>query len=519
MYNESVLIKITNIWMYIKGQLSDDLRKEIQTKLSYIQPGFRFMPAYKTAVAKAEAMGTAPEWDGTKTVARIIPDGLRAPTGLLSYVREIFDEHQVPYSIQECRMPAVKSVGWSYVDLNLRDYQEDISNKIVDRQRGVMKMSTGSGKTRTVIGALVKAAAFPTIYYVPSCDLLEQAHDEMIKYVRFNGQPVKIGRIGNGHCDIQPITIATVQSCERALAGKFTKYDFDDEEADDDMVLSAQQREDVRLLVKEAQFAYIDECHHTSAETIQTVLNNSDKARFRIGGSASPWRDDGLDILIEACFGRKICDIDASYLIEHPNHYLIRPHIVFHHFKQYLGKAANFNAHYTKWVVENDVRNQWIANRALYHVERGRPTFVIVKWSRHAEILFEYIDKLFKGCEVLTSSGKHKSSPSKRKEILERMRRREVMCCIGTSLLDEGVDVPVATAGIMAGGGKSSTRALQRVGRLVRPDPQDPNKDIAYIDEIMDHCRFLDHHANRRRAIYETERAFHISDNKETMLL
>lgn len=93
------------------------------------------------------------------------------------------------------------------------------------------------------------------------------------------------------------------------------------------------------------------------------------------------------------------------------------------------------------------------------------------------------------------------------------------MCCIGTSLLDEGVDVPVATAGIMAGGGKSSTRALQRVGRLVRPDPQDPNKDIAYIDEIMDHCRFLDHHANRRRAIYETERAFHISDNKETMLL
>lgn len=521
----SILIRITNIWLYVVGELPDDLRKEIQTKLSYIEPGFKFMPGYKAMVLKAEAKSkdlgieVKPEWDGTKTVARFLSGNLQCPTGLLSYIREILDARKIPYTIQECRLPAVKSSGWVTADLTLREYQDQISTKVADKQRGVMKMSTGSGKTETIIAAIIKASVFPVVYYVPSCDLLEQTYNRMMMYLRFNGLAAEIGRVGNGHCDIHPVTIATVQSCERALTGKFTKYAFDDVDEDDETAFTIQQKDQIKLLVQEAQFVYVDECQHTSAKTIQTVLNNSYKARYRIGGSASPWRDDGLDILIEACFGRKICDIDASYLIEHPEHYLVRPQIVFHHFRQYLGSTSNFNEHYKKFVVENSVRNQWIANRALFHVERDRPTFIIVKWSRHAEILKEFIDQLFKGCEVLTSSGKHKLSPTKRKGILDKMKNREILCCIGTSLLDEGIDVPVATAGIMAGGGKSSTRALQRIGRLIRRDPNDASKDVAYIDEIYDHCKFLDHHAARRRAIYETERSFNISDDRETIKL
>ena len=92
------------------------------------------------------------------------------------------------------------------------------------------------------------------------------------------------------------------------------------------------------------------------------------------------------------------------------------------------------------------------------------------------------------------------------------------MGIIGTTLLDEGVDVPAAGAGIMAGGGKSSTRALQRVGRLIRPDPKDPNKEIAYIEEFFDDTKWLNHHAKARRKIYETERLFQISDNRNTLV-
>ena len=101
--------------------------------------------------------------------------------------------------------------------------------------------------------------------------------------------------------------------------------------------------------------------------------------------------------------------------------------------------------------------------------------------------------------------------------MLDRMRERKLMCIIGTTLLDEGIDIPSAGAGIFAGAGKSSTRALQRVGRFIRVDPNDPDKKCAYIEEFYDHCRWLNHHAQARRRIYETEPEFQISDNADPL--
>jgi superfamily II DNA or RNA helicase len=658
MPENTITIKLGNIWIYLTGEIPDDIIKEIQTKLSFVIPGFKFMPTYKTMLARANAMGTEPEWDGTKTVARKTKFGLRVPTGLLSYLREIFTAHNIPYTIEEYRLPTVETPGYSLQGLALRDYQSPVAQAILNRQRGVMKMSTGchaigqkilthdgtfkkvenikvdnllmgldgsprrvlslcrgkgqmykvvpntgksfivndehilslvkatgkivdisikdyiclsecskeglklfrslpfkneseknisrigfellklkednyygftldgdgryllddftvthnSGKTEVIIYSMVTTGCFPAVFYVPSCDLLEQTYDRFMKHTLYNGQPAEIGRIGNGHCDIKPITIATVQSCEQALTGKYHKYEYDDVNFSDKSNFSSNQNKEISELIREAQYVYQDEVQHASAETIQTVLNNSAKARFRIGGSASPWRDDGLDILIEACFGRRLCDIDASFLIKQG--YLVTPRITFNHFRQYLGKSSDFHSHYSKFVVENDPRNQWIAERAKFHVERDRPTIILVKWATHAEIL----KNLLPDFEVLTSSGDSKKAPKLRKEILDQMRERKLMGIIGTTLLDEGVDVPAAGAGIMAGGGKSSTRALQRVGRLIRPDPKDPNKEIAYIEEFFDDTKWLNHHAKARRKIYETERLFQISDNRNTLV-
>lgn len=365
-----------------------------------------------------------------------------------------------------------------------------------------------SGKTEMIVSTVAQASIFPSIFYVTSCDLLEQAYDRFSKYMMYNGEPVRIGRVGGGHCDIQPITIATVQTSQRVLEDTFTKNTFDDYCPDDKTKLDEKQKAEVKDLIKQAQFVYVDECQHVSCKTIQSIMNASHRAMIRIGGSASPWRDDGLDILIEACFGRLICDIDASYLIKRG--YLIKPYITFNHFNQELGPAEDWHAHYRTYVVNNDARNQWIAERAKFHTERGRPTIVLVKWSQHAEILSEMIE----GSEVLTSSGKKKRSPKRRKEILDKMRAKEVMCIIGTTLIDEGIDVPSASAGIFAGGGKSSTRELQRVGRFIRKDPMDPDKNSAFIDEIHDHTRWLSYQAVMRKKILRTEREFDIGDSR-----
>lgn len=853
-------IRLQNVEMLIEGEIPPEVREDIRRRMSYIVPGHEFMPGFKKA--KYATSGKEP-WDGTKTVAIWQRGGgLKAPTGLLSYLRECLSEHGLEYSIIDERPVAVPSPGWSTPDLKLRDYQlEEMVAPMLNKQRGVLKASTGSGKTECLVDTFVKASCFPAIFYVTSCDLLRQAKSRFEKYALYNGEPAKIGCIGDGKCDLQPITIATVQSCQKALEGSFTKYAFDDFSADDDIDLDDKQKAQVRDFVKQAQFVYVDECfvghtlvtmpdgsretisklvnskysgevlsfsertkrfepqkvtgwikkkpttqmvkvstgriggisctdnhefltargwvmaknlkvgdgiiyrladsrttpamseigkqiacgtilgdgclmkpekptknsrlvmthgikqkgylefktkflggthkgyrwnksgytgkkniiqgysrtsyefsqmlktgklnvinnltlhslavhylddgcyspdnngtgmlavcamkknlrealvkrmkflgveatprysdkkrgwslyiprrfmesafgkaiaemapdcmrykvpkpfkhvnplnvtksdfpdygyitvrsvkpvkqvdtvyclkvaknnnfvanncvvhncHHVSSETVQCIMKASDKARFRIGGSASPWRDDGLDILIEACFGKRLCDISASFLINRG--FLVRPEITFNHFRQALGTTGNFQSHYTKYVVENDPRNQFIAQRAIYHTGLNRPTIVLVKFVSHAERLKELIP----GAEILASSGKAKKTPKQREEYLNMMRSRELMCVIATSLLDEGVDVPAASVGIFAGGGKSSTRELQRVGRVIRPDPVDKDKNKAWIEEFTDHTKWLNHHAKERRRILETEKAFEIKDNKSTMIL
>ena len=63
---------------------------------------------------------------------------------------------------------------------------------------------------------------------------------------------------------------------------------------------------------------------------------------------------------------------------------------------------------------------------------------------------------------------------------------------------------------MLAGGGKSSTRALQRIGRVVRPF-KDKQKAIVY--DIWDECDYFREHAQRREQIYRTEpkwRIYHV---------
>lgn len=508
----SALIRVQNVELFLEGDVPREVVDEIQDALSYVIPNYKFTTRYKQQEKQA-ALGLfkGELWDGTITIAKRFYKGngvLRSPSGLLSYIKEILSANGVSYNVRDERPGTIPAPGYSTPGLALRDYQEKSVMKGLNRTRGVLKAATGAGKTEMVVAMVARAAVFPAVFYVTSCDLLEQAYDRFKKYVRYNGAETEIGRVGGGHCEIHPITIATVQSCQRALDGKYTKRKDDDYQPDDRTKFTEAQKRTIKDMVKEAQFAYVDECQHVSCETIQSIMSNSHRAKIRVGGSASPWRDDGLDILIEACFGRRFCDIDASFLIR--NGYLVKPWITFNHFNQALGPAADWHAHYSTYVVQNDERNAWIAERAAHHMERGRPTIILVKWTEHAEILQDLIP----GSKILTSSGKKKKSPKKRKEILDEMRAGETKCIIGTSLLDEGVDVPSASAGIFAGGGKSSTRELQRVGRFIRKDPNDPDKNAAFIDEIYDHTRWLRHHASHRRKILLTEKEFEIGDRR-----
>ena len=66
---------------------------------------------------------------------------------------------------------------------------------------------------------------------------------------------------------------------------------------------------------------------------------------------------------------------------------------------------------------------------------------------------------------------------------------------VASKIFDQGVDIPELDALILAGSGKSTGRALQRIGRVIR---KYPGKEKAIVIEFMDNCKYLKNHSEVR---------------------
>lgn len=211
-------------------------------------------------------------------------------------------------------------------------------------------------------------------------------------------------------------------------------------------------------------------------------------------------------MLIDGCFGRAIADISASFLIERG--YLVQPSIYFVHTRTPNLEGA-YATVYKEGIVENQERNLMIANIAQKMTESGRHVLVLVKIIEHGERLEAMIPNSF------FINGSH--SAKTREEWIAKMRRREAPVTIATSIFDEGVDVKPLDGLILGGSGKSQTRALQRVGRVIRTFEDKASgfvKKDAFVVDFHDNMKYMLGHSRKRRKIYETEPKFIIKDWK-----
>jgi len=97
-----------------------------------------------------------------------------------------------------------------------------------------------------------------------------------------------------------------------------------------------------------------------------------------------------------------------------------------------------------------------------------------------------------------------------RKKYLQQIRDRELDVIIGTSLADEGLDLPALDALILAGAGKSQTRMIQRIGRVLRTFP---GKTEAIVVDFRDPFRYMTKHYKIRRKMCESEPEFEIIES------
>jgi len=511
MSNANILLRVQDASTLIEGSLESEVYKGLKAALGYKDEKAMWkLPRDKNGKPKKRQ-----DWDGVVSTVcyskryckcAIKKDGTHFPTGLLSKARDYFKSNNQSYTLMDERAKVRrKALNLSMTpEFEPRDYQQKIITDACERERGIIKMATGGGKTATASGIISELGVAPFIFYVTSIDLLKQAKDELEKFINKDGSSLEVGTIGNGKCDIKDVNIMTVQTAVRALGERYKSYD--EEEGKEGKKLKDQEKRDVADLIHSCGGMICDEVQHWAAKTCQVIADHSHSARFRFGLSATPWRDEGDDLLIDSCFGKVIADVNASFLID--KGILVKPTIYFVH-QPRLSCEGSYQTVYQEAIVQNEQRNMTIANIANKMVEDGRQVLVLCRYVEHGQILESLIDDSF------FINGSH--TGKQRAGWLQKMRDREARITIATSIFDEGVDIKPLDGLILAGSGKSQTRALQRVGRVIRtftcPDTGTKKKD-AFVVDFHDNTKYMRSHSMKRRHIYETEPAFDIKDWK-----
>lgn len=478
-------IIVNNTECQIIGEYNLDFLKKLDRELSFWVQGAEHSKAYKGYI---NSRGEQITWDGQE---HLLSSKLKFPYGLLERVRNFYEKANLFYEINDLRpnytITTPLNIFTKLTTLNKEPYQYqiDAARLVYSYDHGVFRLPTGSGKT--LVAALMTAYLNKsTIIYVVGKDLLYQFHDLFSAIFE-----QKIGIIGDGKCEIADVNIVSVWTAGQAL-GLRKQHSEDDEEQKEKKPDPIKYIE-IRTLLKNSKTHIFDECHLAASNTIQEISKIINPENI-YGMSASPWRDDGAELLIEAVLGPKIIEINASSLIQQS--YLVPAFIKFLTVPRYT-LNGKYKTIYSNYIVNNDKRNEMVCRGAVKLVEQNYKTLVLFRTIEHGKILHNLISKQIP-CALLSG----KDSTKNRLKVKKQLENNEINCIIASTIFDQGIDIPSLSGLVLAGAGKSSVRALQRIGRVIRKHPK---KENAAIIDFADQAPYLFDHSIRRKEVYLTE--------------
>lgn len=492
-------IEVTNTVCKLSQKPSDDIVEKIREQLRYKNDADNHFTRRKNRYSKYQIAEFKYLYHkGTRKFA----------TGLLSIVEKVFKDNKVKYEIEDKRPVYPILNPLPLLVKSLRDYQADAKKIVLEHKDCMTRMATGGGKTLLMASIVGELNGYKTIIFVRRQMLLVQT----IKVFE-EELGIKVGQLGAGIIDIQPVTVAMIPTVARSLDPKWKFKKTDDDDEDDKTKLSLLQKQEIREYVDSCESLIVDEAHCLGAETAQLVSNAAVSARYRMGFSATDWREDGKDLLLTAATGPRVVDIDASYLIERG--YLVPPHIYF--FKTPatripLAMQGKYPDVYKEFIVENVDRNALILSKAIDAYNRFEHVLILVQQIEHGRILLEYLEEEGVWAEYISG----KSTMVARQEIITQFEHRSRSILIASSILNEGVDIPAISVLINAAGGKSATQYYQKIGRALRPHK---DKERCIIVDFHDqNIKFLSKHSKRRiwTARKESLYKLKIQDSTET---
>lgn len=309
----------------------------------------------------------------------------------------------------------------------LYDFQQRAIDDIVSviDQRPILVSPTGSGKT--VMGAaLVHRCNVPTLWFAHRIELIEQAANSLGKYDLVCG----IIKAGYAPMPLAPVQVASVQTL-------------------------------VRRDMPRAGLVVLDECHHATAGTYQTILESYPNVPL-VGLTATPFRLDGAGLgdlfgtLVVAARPDELCE---SGVLHAPKVWASKSPDL--RGVKMIGGDYSTGALSKKTNIPEltaDIVGTWRKHAA------GKRTVVFAVDVIHSKA----ITAALQIAGIPTEHLDGKTSADERDGILGRLASGATLIVCNCMVLTEGWDLPALECAIIARPTASLNLHLQMIGRIMR---------------------------------------------------
>ncbi|MFX1318112.1 MAG: DEAD/DEAH box helicase [Promethearchaeota archaeon] len=498
--------------MQFKLEFKKASKLELNTlRQLFFEVDYELSPSFQKAILKEKGVGKFAELRIRKSDLILKPIGfleLEEIKSILTYNAKekqfharIMDYYTILEFLEKKQYPVITHFSLNFrlpndyanqlqLDMVLREYQEDALHRWQGaKKRGVVVLPTGGGKTIVALEA-IRQLAETTLIVVPTLDLLSQWREalEVLLHVP------EVGVLGGGTKKLQPITVATYDSASLLASHNVTAFGF----------------------------LIFDEVHHLPSPTYRLSAELS-LAPHRLGLTATPERFDELHQDLDRLVGPTVYRI-APKLLEKRG-FLAPYEIRRIEIALKPEEKARYDSHmrtfrnYTRklddiepgWQFDTIVKRTVFdpdAREALSNLEKARRVALeasekidqveallqqhidekIILFSRYTRVV-EHLSDLF-GLPLIT----HKTKVSERDRILTLFKSGVLTKIVTGQVLDEGIDVPDASVGIIISGTGSKREFIQRLGRLLRPQ-----KEQAILYELVTEATLEDGHSRRRQ--------------------
>jgi superfamily II DNA or RNA helicase len=372
---------------------------------------------------------------------------------------------------------------------SLRDEQPLAVEKLLEYDDGILCGTTAFGKTIAAI-KLIAERKVNTLILVDKVNLVSQWREKFSAFLTINEQTPIIDVPGTRKRRKNKSIIGQMGAGEQALNGI----------VDIAVMQSLNRMGEVKDCVKDYGMVIVDECHHVSAFSFETILKNV-SAKYVYGLTATPARKDGHHpIIFMQCGPIRFRDDAKKQAEKRPfDHFIIPRFTSFNASLDKEEKDISIHELYAG-IIKNEMRNQLIVDDVVQCHKNDRNCLVLTERINHVELLANELGKKIPDVISLMGGMGIKETRETMSRISEISEERPLTLVATGRYIGEGFDEPRLNTLFLAMPISWKGTLQQYAGRLHRLFEK--KKEVLIYDYVDVRVRMLERMYNKRLAGY-----------------